>query len=603
MTPHQHLLLLLLLLLVLQTSTEAFSPPPPSSAIGRTSSLSSSFSSLPFSSSSSTTTVDDDAIDVDVDLLVIGGGISGLAASITAAESYASKTTTTVTRQSSSSSRPTPSILILETSDDLGGRVRTDVTDDGYVLDRGFAVFVEDYPTSRKLLDYDALDLRRFEPGALVRMRRDDNDGDGDGKYYFAKLSDPLMRPRNALTTLFSPICGPMDKMKLIPLFLTVFTKSVEELFDMDETDARTCLTKTYGLSDDFVNSSLAPFVEGIYLTSLENISSRMLHFVLKMFAGGYASLPRGGMRTMIYQMRDRALSLGIDVRYGSRATSLMVVASSSSTEDEENDEIVVSSCEGGGYVVGFDTREHDGTMTSRTVRARTVVIATDVDAANTLLMGTNGLVGGSSGGRSTAEDGSSLSSLPPRRSVGCLYYGFASPSPVFDPILILNGEGGRDLSKRKEYPINNVCFPSRVHRDHAPDGYELCCVSILEDALEKHGNDLDSLDVSVRVQLATWFPEYASDILDEAEWVRKGSYVIDNAQPANYHRGGGVDDEIVAGYANVHGGRDCSTFRGIALPEGIYVCGDHMATSTLNGALESGVNAGDTVARFVLSG
>ena len=37
----------------------------------------------------------------------------------------------------------------------------------------------------------------------------------------------------------------------------------------MDEIDARTCLTKTYGLSDDFVNSFLAPFVEGIYLTSL----------------------------------------------------------------------------------------------------------------------------------------------------------------------------------------------------------------------------------------------------------------------------------------------------------------------------------------------
>ena len=206
----------------------------------------------------------------------------------------------------------------------------------------------------------------------------------------------------------------------------------------------------------------------------------------------------------MIYQMRDRALSLGVDVRYGSRATSLLVVASSSSTEDEN--EI------GGGYAVRFDTREHDGTTTiARTVRARSVVIATDVDAANSLLMGTNGLLGGSSGGNATAEDESSLSSLPPRRSVGCLYYGFASPSPVLDPILILNGEGGgRDMiSKRntKEYPINNVCFSSRVHRDHAPDGYELCWVSILEDALEKHGNDLDSLDVAVRAQLATRFP------------------------------------------------------------------------------------------------
>ena len=391
----------------------------------------------------------------------------------------------------------------------------------------------------------------------------------------------------------------------------------------MDEVDARTCLTKNYGLSDDFVNSFLAPFVEGIYLTSLENISSRMLHFILKMFAGGYASLPRGGMRTMIYQLRDRALSLGIDVRYGSRAVSLMAAStstskssssspSSSSSSTEDNDE--------GGFVVRIDAREHGMKTIARTVRARAVIIATDVDAANTLLMGTNGLFGGSGGGNATAEDRSSssipptfeekhMTSLPPRRTVGCLYYGFASPAPVLEPILILNGEGGGGesdmISKRntREYPINNVGFPSRLHEDHAPDGYELCCVSILENALAEHGNDVYSIDVAVRRQLGTWFPEYARDILDEAGWVRKGFYVIDNAQPANYHRGGEVDDECVPGCANVHGGRDCSTFRGISLPEGIYVCGDHMATSTLNGALESGVNAGDAAARLVLSG
>jgi hypothetical protein len=154
-----------------------------------------------------------------------------------------------------------------------------------------------------------------------------------------------------------------------------------------------------------------------------------------------------------------------------------------------------------------------------------------------------------------------------------------------------------------KECPINNLCFPSRLHEDHALKGYELCCVSILENALSQHGKDVDSFDVAVRAQPATWFPEYAYDIFDEKGWVRKVSYVIDNAQPANYHRGGGFEDEIVTGCANVHDVRDCSTFRGLMLPDGINICGDHMATSTLNGALGSGVNAGDAAARFILSG
>ncbi|KAL3826887.1 hypothetical protein ACHAXA_000855 [Cyclostephanos tholiformis] len=577
-------------LLLLLTSTEAFSPPPPL-AIGRTSlSCLLSVSSSSYSTTTSTTG-GNDVID-DVDLLVIGGGISGLAAAITASEASALATTTstTTTRQSLPSPRP-PSVMLLESSDDLGGRVRTDVTADGYVLDRGFAVFVEDYPSSRRLLDYGALELGRFEPGALVRLRRYDDSDDADddgvhgGRYYFASLSDPLRRPHSALETIFSSVCGTLDKLRLVPLFLTVLTGTVEGLFDMDDVDAKTCLREKYGLSREFVDAFFAPFIEGIYLTSLENISSRMLHFVMKMFAGGYASLPRGGMRTIVDQLKNRAIGLGVDVRYGGGGG-------------------------GGEFVVRFDSRGH-GT-TARTVRARSVVIATDVDAANGLLMGTNGLIGG--GGVTAADDGSSssssptpgvgsLASLPPRCSVGCLYYGFPSPAPILDPVLILNGEGRRDPSHRNtmEYPINNVCFPSRVQQGHAPVGYELCCVSILENALVGHGNDIDSLDKSVRRQLSTWFSEYASDIIDECGWIRKGSYLIDNAQPANYHRGGGVDDVVMC--ANVHGGRDCSTFRGVLLPRGIYVCGDHMATSTLNGALESGVNAGDAAARFVLTG
>ena len=123
-----------------------------------------------------------------VDICVIGGGVAGLVAAITAAE------TSSKTQQSSSLLL---SILLLETSDALGGRIRTD-TSDGYILDRGFAVFVEDYPTSRRLLDYDALDLRRFSPGAMLKLFGHDG--------CFTKVADPRRRPQDALMTLFSPV-------------------------------------------------------------------------------------------------------------------------------------------------------------------------------------------------------------------------------------------------------------------------------------------------------------------------------------------------------------------------------------------------------------
>jgi predicted NAD/FAD-dependent oxidoreductase len=47
-----------------------------------------------------------------------------------------------------------------------------------------------------------------------------------------------------------------------------------------------------------------------------------------------------------------------------------------------------------------------------------------------------------------------------------------------------------------------------------------------------------------------------------------------------------------------VHGGRPSNTFRGKDLPGGLFVCGDHMATATLNGALGSGVSAGKEAAK-----
>jgi phytoene dehydrogenase-like protein len=59
-------------------------------------------------------------------------------------------------------------VLVLEASDAVGGHLRTDVVD-GFRLDRGFHVLLTAAPEARRLLDYDALALHAFEPGAMVR--------------------------------------------------------------------------------------------------------------------------------------------------------------------------------------------------------------------------------------------------------------------------------------------------------------------------------------------------------------------------------------------------------------------------------------------------
>ena len=76
----------------------------------------------------------------EVDVCIIGGGMSGLAAAIT------------TTEKSIQHRHKQPSILILESDSDVGGRVRSDYTSDGFILDGGFAVFIEQYTMTKKII-------------------------------------------------------------------------------------------------------------------------------------------------------------------------------------------------------------------------------------------------------------------------------------------------------------------------------------------------------------------------------------------------------------------------------------------------------------------
>ncbi|TCD01565.1 FAD-dependent oxidoreductase [Pedobacter psychroterrae] len=86
--------------------------------------------------------------DKDADVIIIGAGLAGLTAA---------KVLKTAGK----------SIKILEASDKVGGRIKTDEVN-GFLLDRGFQVLLTAYPEAKRFLDYTALDLCRFDPGALI---------------------------------------------------------------------------------------------------------------------------------------------------------------------------------------------------------------------------------------------------------------------------------------------------------------------------------------------------------------------------------------------------------------------------------------------------
>jgi len=175
------------------------------------------------------------------------------------------------------------SVLILEASDGVGGRVRTDEVD-GYLLDRGFQVFLTAYPEARNLLDYKALELCKFDPGALILNREG-----------ITKLGDPMRQPGSLVSTLLSPAATFTDKMRMLRLKLKLSGKTIDRIFNESETTTTEYLKKK-GFSGTIMNQFFRPFMTGIFLEDQLSTSSRMFEFVFKMFSEGDAAIPAKGM-------------------------------------------------------------------------------------------------------------------------------------------------------------------------------------------------------------------------------------------------------------------------------------------------------------------
>jgi len=84
---------------------------------------------------------------MDHDVIVIGAGLAGL---------VAARRLTGV------------DVAVLEASDAVGGRVRTDQVD-GFRVDRGFQLLNPAYPALRAEVDLARLDLHPFDRGVAVR--------------------------------------------------------------------------------------------------------------------------------------------------------------------------------------------------------------------------------------------------------------------------------------------------------------------------------------------------------------------------------------------------------------------------------------------------
>ena len=187
------------------------------------------------------------------------------------------------------------SVLVLDAADAVGGRVRTDITPEGFRLDRGFQILLTDYPEARRMFDYGALDLKKYESGAVVRLadRRE------------TTLENPLRQPLAAFTALVSPIGTLKDKLLIAKLAAELQGQSPEALL-AQPSETTLAFLRRYGWSEQIINSFFRPFFGGVYLDRELSTASNFFSFVFQQFIKGDAAVPALGMQQLPEQLAAR---------------------------------------------------------------------------------------------------------------------------------------------------------------------------------------------------------------------------------------------------------------------------------------------------------
>ncbi len=178
--------------------------------------------------------------------------------------------------------------LVLEASDGVGGRVRTDEFE-GFKLDRGFQVFLTSYPEAENLLNYEALNFKKLPSGARIRTNDD-----------FFVMPNPLKDIVRAPQALLSPVGGILDKLKILQLN-AVTRDAAEPTARSDETTLE--FLEKFGYSETMIRRFFTPFFSGVFLEKDLETNSIFFKFLFSLFSKGDVVIPENGMQAIPEQI------------------------------------------------------------------------------------------------------------------------------------------------------------------------------------------------------------------------------------------------------------------------------------------------------------
>ena len=364
--------------------------------------------------------------------------------------------------------------LLLERSDRVGGRIRT-AEIDGFRCDVGFQLLNPAYPAVKRLVDVAALSMQYFAAG--VRVVR----GAGSGV-----LADPRRAPGLLPATLRSGLLDVREIAGLVRWALPTLVAPRRTLARPDATLAH-ALDRA-GVRGPLRREVLEPFLSGVLAADPGTASNRFVRLLIRSFLLGTPGLPRDGMQALPNQLAGRLRQPA--------ETGVTVLA----------------------VQAGPAVRTDAGS-----VRARAVVVATDLPDAVLL-------------GRATS------------RPVGGLTTWWFGTPPGLGRDRLLRVDGHRG-------PLVNTAAVSAAAPSYAPAGRGLVELTTLS------GSGLS--DDQARSQAGRLWQT------DSRDWDLVVRYDVSRALPVT--------------------SPPLDPRRPVELGGGVFCCGDHQDTPSIQGALVSG--------------
>ena len=197
------------------------------------------------------------------DCIVVGAGLAGLSA----------------VRELEKSGR---SVLLLEASDSVGGRVRSDYID-GFICDRGFQVINPKYPEVAKSGVLKDLDFK-YISGQI-------------------RLADYQRKVGYSLATFSSQFGSVGEKLKLLRFVANPKVSNLRSFGDY---------TNSFPMLYERV---LKPFLTGVFLSDPKNIAGDVAQEILRSFVKSLPGIPAGGVGQFSQRLAASVKNLKLNER------------------------------------------------------------------------------------------------------------------------------------------------------------------------------------------------------------------------------------------------------------------------------------------------